>query len=252
MAKNILTKQTLNHLGKHPVIIFFTIILAILGALQSITWVYDRFLKNADPYTFEKSIFHNIAPGNSFDYLKKFLGEPRKIEKSENGIEILLWNFKNITIGASLNKARDTIDTLAIYSINCDYEIEIPQIYFTLCKDKLVENDENIIWDSFLGAQNAGYVEQQQSGRFSRYYSNYYGADQGAIDLITYVEDNRQIFGKTEEKILDKDNVFMSKISQFRKTIVPNFVLLSVKDVPVKNVLWDYFTALSNFNFFND
>lgn len=251
MKKKILTKTTLKQLEKRPIIIFATILLAIIGAIQSFTWLYDRFLGSyKDPYVFEKSIFKNVSPGNSAKHIVSYLGEPRKIEKI-NDTEIQLWDFKELTIGAVINKENDTIKTLTAYTSTCSFDIFIPQLGFTLCRDYMPDYYTSIEWDAFLGAQSGGYIEKQTSGRYSRYLIPYYGSDINAVPLIQYINDESAYFDELEIKRLEENNPYMKKIIDYRTNIKPNFILITEDDLQAEEALWSYYTTLWNFNWFN-
>lgn len=253
--KKFLNLKTIDNLKKHPLIVLFTIILIIIGAIQSITWTYDRFLKYDNPLRdFETNILSNITPGNNFNYVIEYLGPYQKsfalydAEGNEQENKMYMWSFENSTIGILKNEGKNTIMAVALYSYNCKYDIHIPQLGFTLCKDKLPKLYGYNEWDSFYGAQNIGYIEENQAGRPTSYLTPYFGSNLDALKLVRFADENYEYIENFEKKLLNSNDEILNQIIEYRNEIIPNFIMISEYSMSAKNVM-EYFDGICNFRF---
>jgi hypothetical protein len=258
--KKLLTPATVRRVSKHYIIIGITILMALIGVIQSFTWVYDRFIKQliTQPKSQESQVFENVAPGNHSEFLIEYLGTPRKKYETESGNIVNLWRYNDIIVSAIINDKVNSIDSLGIYSHECTEGIPVPQLFeFNLCEeylpsiiDETYAPFEYVEWTYLLGAQNAGYVEKHDRAKWTRYLYSYYGSDLGALDLISLAFENKALesYGY---KYKDKNNLIEMEIRESRDTIKPNFLLLSSRDLSVEEAL-DQLLTMSNFYYYND
>ena len=237
---------------KHPLFILMSIVVLLIAIVrgpiqitQDAYWVYEGFLK--ENYT-EKNIFDKITPGNNYEYIKSYLGEPQKTSNNGNQ-KILIWKLKNIILGMTINEESSSVDTIILYSPECKQSIRVPQLGFELCKNRFPEykNSSQITWDSFLGAQNAAYVEQHPSWRGTRYLENYYGTAR-AVSFLWFIKDNSNYFDNLSPRTLKLEAPMDKQIQKFRENIIPNFVAMSKQTITPEEML-GYFSTLMNFDY---
>ena len=132
------------------------------------------------------------------------------------------------------------VGTLFVYSYSCEKEISV--LNASLCKELPKYWDD---WDSLFGAQNVGYVERKPSDRSTMYLNFYSGAEGSALDLITYIHENKEYFTKN----INTPDPMMQKFIELRKGIKANFIVFSETEMSAKEVLDIYYKGFMNFHF---
>jgi len=247
----LFSEKKFKQLKKHPIIVGFSLILILIGVLQSFTWVYDRFLKTeATAQLNEQEIISKLTPGVTDEFIKNLIGPPQKSMDITNGSEVFFWDLNNNIIGVIFEEKN--VNTLAIYS-KCFEPTFVYQLNFTLCNDDLPETNGNFYeWDSFLGVQNIGYIEAYLSDRSSYYLSSFFGAENSAFELIQFVDKNKEYFDSLENKLLDPNDSMTAAVINLRKNIKPNLIILSNKSEDIDNLMEIYYRGLMNFPFLSN
>ncbi len=241
-------------LRKHPIVSLFITMLvifpSIVGWMQAAKWTYDNLLHYQDPFSLEKSIFLKVAPGNSMRHLETIIGPARKkipLEYKENSF-LHLWRLKGIVLFSETFGSTDEIVSFGALSDKCEYSIEIPQIWFNLCSDGYGEPYNVVPWSGFYGAQSAGYLERSGGTRAERYYTIFKGSSTEKLinieEMLYETNDNNEI------------QTLVSEISEqhlgYRKIDIPNFFMMTTGDIHSGEVLWNHFTTVLNFSWYND